>query len=141
MLFYTSPIYCQTIISKVGNELNRLVALFGQRNPYFAGTVSLIGHSLGSLIVFDLLSHQIPSAQTQQHEATEATKTTASKEEANDTSVTHKSVTTLFHEQAAIRDDETLDALLARLKLTQFRDTFAKEQITKATLVTSRVLT
>ncbi len=58
VLFYTSPIYCQTIISKVGNELNNLYKLFCSRNPKFKGRVSLIGHSLGSLIVFDILSNQ-----------------------------------------------------------------------------------
>ncbi|CAK9299242.1 unnamed protein product [Gordionus sp. m RMFG-2023] len=58
ILFYTSPIYCQTIIDTVGNELNRLYQLFMDRNPGFDGTVSVIGHSLGSLIAFDLLSHQ-----------------------------------------------------------------------------------
>lgn len=35
VLFYTSPIYCQTIINKVGNELNRLSQIFLERNPYF----------------------------------------------------------------------------------------------------------
>lgn len=58
VLFYTSPIYCQTIISKVGNELNNLYKLFSARNPSFKGCVSMIGHSLGSLIVFDILSNQ-----------------------------------------------------------------------------------
>ena len=30
------------------------------RNETFKGQVSIIGHSLGSLIVFDILSHQMP---------------------------------------------------------------------------------
>lgn len=59
VLFYTSPIYCQTIINKVGHELNRLKQIFTQRNPNYSGTISLVGHSLGSLICFDLLSNQI----------------------------------------------------------------------------------
>lgn len=42
----------------VGNEINRIYTLFKARNPNFKGTVSLGGHSLGSLILFDLLSHQ-----------------------------------------------------------------------------------
>lgn len=58
ILFYTSPIYCQTIIDTVSKELNRLYALFLKRNPHFNGGVSLGGHSLGSLICFDLLLHQ-----------------------------------------------------------------------------------
>ncbi|KAJ8984492.1 hypothetical protein NQ317_006152 [Molorchus minor] len=58
ILFYTSPVYCQNIISIVGNELNRVYDLYKQRNPTFNGGVSLGGHSLGSLILFDILCHQ-----------------------------------------------------------------------------------
>ncbi|XP_069674326.1 phospholipase DDHD2 isoform X3 [Periplaneta americana] len=60
ILFYTSPVYCQTIMHTVGKELNRLFNLFRERNPTFEGGVSLGGHSLGSLILFDLLYHQKP---------------------------------------------------------------------------------
>ncbi|XP_035891404.1 uncharacterized protein LOC118502834 isoform X2 [Anopheles stephensi] len=58
VLFYTSPMFCQSIIDAVGKSLNRLYAMFCQRNPTFSGRVSLAGHSLGSLILFDLLCHQ-----------------------------------------------------------------------------------
>ncbi|XP_078047652.1 uncharacterized protein LOC144475532 isoform X2 [Augochlora pura] len=60
ILFYTSPVYCQTIMHTVGNEINRLYTLFKDRNPDFDGGVYLGGHSLGSLILFDLLCHQKP---------------------------------------------------------------------------------
>ncbi|XP_076752003.1 SEC23-interacting protein isoform X2 [Xylocopa sonorina] len=60
ILFYTSPVYCQTIMAAVGNELNRLYSLFKERNPDFNGGIYLGGHSLGSLILFDLLCHQKP---------------------------------------------------------------------------------
>ena len=60
VLFYTSPIYCQKIMNTVGNELNRLFTLFVQRNPEFDGNIYLGGHSLGSVILFDLLCHQNP---------------------------------------------------------------------------------
>lgn len=60
ILFYTSPVYCQTITETVGNEINRLSALFKKRNPDFDGGIYLGGHSLGSLILFDLLCHQKP---------------------------------------------------------------------------------
>lgn len=36
--------------------------MFLKRNPNFKGKVSLAGHSLGSLILFDLLCHQKPHA-------------------------------------------------------------------------------
>ena len=42
----------------VGAEMNRLRTLFLKRNPHFAGTFSAVGHSLGSLILFDLLNNQ-----------------------------------------------------------------------------------
>ncbi|KAK0086211.1 hypothetical protein PV325_003562 [Microctonus aethiopoides] len=60
VLFYTSPTYCQTIMQTVGNEMNRLHTMFKKRNPGFTGSVYLGGHSLGSLILFDLLCHQKP---------------------------------------------------------------------------------
>lgn len=58
VLFYNSPTYCQTIMDTVAFEMNRLHTLFMQRNPDFKGRVSVAGHSLGSLILFDLLSNQ-----------------------------------------------------------------------------------
>lgn len=63
ILFYTSPTYCQTIMQTVGSEMNRLHALFKERNPSFDGGIYLGGHSLGSLIMFDLLCHQKPSVE------------------------------------------------------------------------------
>lgn len=58
VLFYNSPTYCQTIMDTVAHEINRIYALFKERNPDFKGAVSVAGHSLGSLILFDLLSNQ-----------------------------------------------------------------------------------
>ncbi|KAI5741697.1 hypothetical protein M8J76_016207 [Diaphorina citri] len=60
VLFYTSPVYCERIITAVAKEMNRLYAIFLARNPTYEGGVSVGGHSLGSLILFDLLSHQKP---------------------------------------------------------------------------------
>ncbi|XP_075703852.1 SEC23-interacting protein isoform X2 [Rhinoderma darwinii] len=58
ILFYNSPTYCQTIVDKVSVEVNRLHQLFMSRNPDFEGGVSVAGHSLGSLILFDMLSSE-----------------------------------------------------------------------------------
>ncbi|XP_038220413.1 uncharacterized protein LOC119838514 [Zerene cesonia] len=60
VLFYTSPVFCQTIIDTVCSEMNRIYHLFKKRNPDFDGGVSLGGHSLGSVILYDLLGHQAP---------------------------------------------------------------------------------
>lgn len=38
--------------------MNKCYAKFCERNPNFHGSVSVSGHSLGSLILFDLLQHQ-----------------------------------------------------------------------------------
>lgn len=58
ILFYTSPVYCQTIVNEVIEEINRMYELFLKRNPMFQGGVSLMGHSLGSCILYDILTHQ-----------------------------------------------------------------------------------
>ncbi|KAL5263221.1 hypothetical protein ACHWQZ_G008562 [Mnemiopsis leidyi] len=58
VLFYTSPFYCETITEQCGTEMNRLYKKFLSRNPHFAGKVSIVGHSLGSVIAFDILSQQ-----------------------------------------------------------------------------------
>uniref|UniRef100_A0A1A7WZL2 DDHD domain containing 2 n=1 Tax=Iconisemion striatum TaxID=60296 RepID=A0A1A7WZL2_9TELE len=58
LFFYNSPTYCQTIVDTVASEINRLHTLFKQRHPEFEGEVSVTGHSLGSLILFDLLTNQ-----------------------------------------------------------------------------------
>ena len=50
---------------------------FHSRNETFKGQVSIIGHSLGSLIVFDILSHQVTEGFGREPEAnTEAAETT-----------------------------------------------------------------
>ncbi|KAL2092580.1 hypothetical protein ACEWY4_012378 [Coilia grayii] len=59
LFFYSSPAYCQIILDTVATELNRLHGLFCSRHPDFQGEVSLVGHSLGSLILFDLLTNQV----------------------------------------------------------------------------------
>ncbi len=105
VLFYTSPIYCQRIISKVGNELNRLSKLFLDRNPDFKGKISLIGHSLGSVIIFDLLTHQI-----------------------------EKKVNESPLKQSLI-SNETLEQFLTRLNLAEYMSLFDKEKITLKSLI------
>ncbi|VDN99670.1 unnamed protein product [Rodentolepis nana] len=58
ILFYTSPKYCQHIVDTVANTIKQLRKLFLKRNPDYSGDFSVAGHSLGSVVVFDLLSHQ-----------------------------------------------------------------------------------
>ncbi|XP_038884947.1 phospholipase SGR2 isoform X3 [Benincasa hispida] len=58
VLYYMSPIYCQDIINSVSNQLNRLYMKFLRRNPGYDGKVSIYGHSLGSVLSYDILCHQ-----------------------------------------------------------------------------------
>lgn len=60
LLYSSGPVYNQTIMTNVGNEINRLYSLFMENHPNFNGSVSLAGHSLGSVILFDLLANQLP---------------------------------------------------------------------------------
>lgn len=57
ILLYQSA-YREHIASVVRQECNRVHDLFMRRNPHFKGKVSLIGHSLGSAILFDILCDQ-----------------------------------------------------------------------------------
>ena len=57
ILLYQSG-YREHIAGIVQRECNRVFKLFILRNPHFRGKVSLIGHSLGSAIMFDVLCRQ-----------------------------------------------------------------------------------
>ena len=57
ILLYQSA-YREHIAGIVQRECNRVYDLFMQRNPTFSGKISLIGHSLGSAILFDILCQQ-----------------------------------------------------------------------------------
>ncbi|KAL8669201.1 MAG: hypothetical protein Q9168_006199 [Polycauliona sp. 1 TL-2023] len=57
ILLYQSA-YREHIAGIVQRECNRIYKLFLQRNPKFDGKVSMIGHSLGSAILFDILCRQ-----------------------------------------------------------------------------------
>lgn len=58
ILLYQSPAYKGHISRIVVQECNRTYKLFKERNPNFKGRVSLVGHSLGSAIMFDILCRQ-----------------------------------------------------------------------------------
>ncbi|KAI3941314.1 hypothetical protein MKW92_037947 [Papaver armeniacum] len=58
VLYYMSPVYCQDIIDSVSSQLNQLYLKFMKRNPSYDGKVSIYGHSLGSVLSYDILCHQ-----------------------------------------------------------------------------------
>uniref|UniRef100_A0A0N8ETS8 SEC23-interacting protein n=1 Tax=Heterocephalus glaber TaxID=10181 RepID=A0A0N8ETS8_HETGA len=138
ILFYNSPTYCQAIVEKVGLEMNRLHALFLSRNPDFKGRVSVAGHSLGSLILFDILSNQkdlnfskspgplavangvVKQPQFQEKQITEESKLTF--DESCDLDVENEEVL-------------TLQATLEALSLSEYVSTFEKEKIDTESLL------
>ena len=54
VLLYMTPKYRQRMITQVSQELKRLFKLYKEKNPDFNGTGSIYGHSLGSIISFDI---------------------------------------------------------------------------------------
>lgn len=74
----------------VAGNLNRLYAKFKERNPKFHGGVSVSGHSLGSLILFDLLQHQRPPKQNTEHNEVENSENPDELPTENNVNVTQK---------------------------------------------------
>ncbi|KAG0367751.1 hypothetical protein BGZ54_003336 [Gamsiella multidivaricata] len=61
VLLYMTPSYKRKMMEVVTNELNRVYRSFVHHNPDFlrrGGKVSILGHSLGSLLALDILNHQ-----------------------------------------------------------------------------------
>lgn len=58
VLMYLTPQFCQKVLECVTSQINELYEKFQTIHPNFAGegVTHLIGHSLGSVIVWDLLS-------------------------------------------------------------------------------------
>ncbi|XP_075063129.1 triacylglycerol hydrolase DDHD2 isoform X2 [Mixophyes fleayi] len=111
LFFYNSPTYGQTIVNTVCGEMNRIYQLFLERNPAFKGCVSVTGHSLGSLILFDLLTNQV--------DPTLSSRLRAKASEYNAEPQTPK---------------QTLKDVLEALELPEFLSVFEKEMIDIETL-------
>lgn len=58
ILLYAEPYYKKMIMEEVTKQLNTVYMRFKKLNPNFNGKVHLVGHSLGSMILFDILSKQ-----------------------------------------------------------------------------------
>ncbi|KAM6342047.1 triacylglycerol hydrolase DDHD2 [Podargus strigoides] len=109
VFFYNSSTYCQTIVDTVASEMNRLHQLFLQRNPLFSGGVSIAGHSLGSLILFDLLTNQKAAPEDEPSE--EGSRTASSN-----------------------RGTEEVEEILKKLELSEYCDVFEKEKMDRQAL-------
>ncbi|NXF31561.1 DDHD2 Phospholipase, partial [Nyctibius bracteatus] len=110
VFFYNSPTYCQTIVDTVASEMNRLYQLFLQRNPLFSGGVSIAGHSLGSLILFDLLTNQRAAPEEAERSA-----------EGSGTAVSNRGI-------------EEVKEILQELELSEYCDVFEKEEMDRRAL-------
>ncbi|OBS67072.1 hypothetical protein A6R68_04379 [Neotoma lepida] len=117
VFFYNSPTYCQTIVDTVASEMNRIYTLFLQRNPDFKGGVSIAGHSLGSLILFDILTNQ--------------------KDSLGDIDSEKGSLRTVEDQG----DVPTLEEDLKKLELSEFFPVFEKEKVDKEALGVNRPVT
>ncbi|XP_016892900.1 SEC23-interacting protein isoform X2 [Cynoglossus semilaevis] len=128
VLFYNSPTYCQTIMDTVAQEINRLYALFMMRNPDYKGKISVAGHSLGSLILFDLLSNQkdgslLPAAQMSNGETSQVSAPVT-----QDSNVAAPAAV----EEENKEDEEELEDLstmLENLGLSDYKSIFDEEKI------------
>ncbi|XP_059208659.1 phospholipase DDHD1 [Centropristis striata] len=75
IMYYNSPLYRDEITKGLTLELNRLYTLFCSRNPEFeerGGKVSIVSHSLGCVITYDIMTGWDPVRFCQQeHHAVE----------------------------------------------------------------------
>uniref|UniRef100_A0A1A8KAM5 SEC23 interacting protein n=1 Tax=Nothobranchius kuhntae TaxID=321403 RepID=A0A1A8KAM5_NOTKU len=131
VLFYNSPTYCQTIMDTVALEMNRLHDLFMRRNPDYRGGISVAGHSLGSLILFDLLSNQktassapvLPTIPTTNGDA----KQPAAPVMEPNNAVASPAVEEQMKEEEEVFED--LAVMLQHLGLSEYKSTFDQEKI------------
>ncbi|XP_051153542.1 phospholipase DDHD1-like isoform X2 [Leptopilina boulardi] len=56
ILYYTSPLYGGEVRKGLQQELNRLYSMFINRHPGWNGKVSILAHSLGCVIVYDIVT-------------------------------------------------------------------------------------
>uniref|UniRef100_A0A0C9RME8 DDHD1_3 protein n=1 Tax=Fopius arisanus TaxID=64838 RepID=A0A0C9RME8_9HYME len=56
ILYYTSPLYGGEVRAGLQRELNRLYCKFINRHPDWKGKVSVLAHSLGCVIVYDIVT-------------------------------------------------------------------------------------
>ncbi|XP_045710089.1 SEC23-interacting protein isoform X1 [Phyllostomus hastatus] len=138
ILFYNSPTYCQKIVEKVGMEINRLHALFMSRNPDFKGGISVAGHSLGSLILFDILCNQKDLASTESPRPFAVANGAVKQPHFQEKQMHEEPKLTLDEScDLDVENEEvlTLQETLAALSLSEYVSTFEKEKIDMESLL------
>ncbi|XP_057306093.1 phospholipase DDHD2-like isoform X1 [Hydractinia symbiolongicarpus] len=137
ILFFSSPIYCQKICDTVVGEMNRLFKMFRSRNPSYAGAVSVVGHSLGSCILFDILANQIDQT-TENSEAETYEDFGEVVESIPSNTIQPSSSPPSLNDTSTSFDKKELPSitqLLTKLNLTNLESMFTEEQIDTETLM------
>lgn len=126
ILYYSSPVYCQTILDSVGDQINDLFRRFLLRNPQFTGRVSVAGHSLGSLILFDILANQSSCM-----EESKVQDTTEIVSQTSDNSEEHNNIVSLEHSETPFDTSgkPSITTVLESLNLLEYVDKFMEEKI------------
>jgi len=60
MMVYQDDAWRERIHLELRRKMDRLFALFRARTPSYSGEVAIVGHSLGSVVMFDLLQKALP---------------------------------------------------------------------------------
>lgn len=58
VFYFMSPTYVPVMYQQVAEQLNKIVKTFKEANPSFKGKISILAHSLGTCLCYDLLSFQ-----------------------------------------------------------------------------------
>ncbi|XP_054708602.1 phospholipase DDHD2-like [Uloborus diversus] len=130
ILLYSSPQYCQSIIDTVAHELNRLYEIFLARNPDFAGRIFVAGHSLGSLILFDILANQ---NHCEKEQPSVKTSNQVEEKELIENYCIKSEIT--LSEQHMLELFPSVEAFLENLHLQDFAEIFEREKIDLASLL------
>ncbi|PRD22499.1 UNVERIFIED_CONTAM: Sec23ip [Trichonephila clavipes] len=128
ILLYSSPSYCQSILDTVACKLNELYELFLSRNPGFSGKILVAGHSLGSLILFDILANQ----QTCEEDDPSQTKDASNNLTNELNTLNNQSESSLINISEA---QSSIEMLLKSLDLEDYVEVFTKERIDYETLI------
>lgn len=148
LVYACGPVYNQTIINNVGDEINRLYSLFLEKHPDFNGSVSLAGHSLGSVILFDLLANQTVSPESKEATSPASDDGTCNNQCPSNNNnnnnnnndqmptldqicgiVSHEHHHLTSPESGSCLDYSNLDELLKDMDLSQYAALFSKEHI------------
>jgi phospholipase DDHD1 len=75
VLMYMTPAFCESVLRAVTQQIQQFYDIFRKIHPEFHGTVTLMGHSLGSVICWDLLALLQQKQQQQNNTTTPTLKT------------------------------------------------------------------